>query len=120
MSKHISCSSSQADAFPCDEASGPGCLEIEATGDGVYIQNFTSEVEAGTELALQGVGVDTFEGYATTGDELFLVGASALDAVTVVGECLHQSVHALLAHFCPFPFGRNAGSLGQVLPQTGG
>ena len=77
MSKHITCSSSQADAFPCDEASGPGGLEVEATGDGIYVQNFTCEVEAGTELALQGVGVDAFEGYATTGDELFLVGATA-------------------------------------------
>ena len=77
-------------------------------------------MEARTELALQGVGVDTLEGYATAGDELFLVGASARDAVTVVGECLHQSVHAFLAHFCPFPFGRYAGSLGQVLPQAGG
>lgn len=120
VSKHITCSSSQADAFSYDEASGPGGLEIEATGDGIYIQNFTSEVEAGTELAFQGVGVDVLERDAAAGDELFLVGASARDAVTVVGECLHQSVHALLAHFCPFPFGRYAGSLCQVLPQAGG
>ena len=52
-------------------------MEVEATGDGIYIQNFTSEVEAGTELALQGVGVDALERDAAAGDELFLIGASA-------------------------------------------
>ena len=39
-------------------AHGPGGLEVEAAGDGIYIGYLASEEEAGDMLALKGCGTD--------------------------------------------------------------
>ena len=51
---------------------GPGCLQIEATGDGIDVEHFAGKEEVWAYLALQGMQVDVAEADAAAGNKLLL------------------------------------------------
>ena len=62
----------QLNRFSGHIACGPCCLEVEASGDGVNIQNFPGKENAGVFFALEGVLVYFLKTYAAAGYEFFL------------------------------------------------
>ena len=70
-------SESVLDGLGYSIGSGPGGLEVEATGDAVDVENFAGEEETGHMAALEGGGIDSREGDAATGDKLVLEGCTA-------------------------------------------
>ena len=62
---------------------GPGGLEVETAGDGVYVKDFTGKVKAGEAAGFEGVWVDFFKAYATAGDEFFFKTGAAVNLVRV-------------------------------------
>jgi hypothetical protein len=60
-------------ALTCNPACSPCRLEIEATGDPIYIQYLSRKVEAGTEFAFHRFKIHFGEPNAAAGDEFVFV-----------------------------------------------
>ena len=78
---------------------GPGCLQIEAAGDGIDVEHFAGKEEVRAHLALQGMQVDVVEADTAAGNKLFFEGSLAVHLIEVVGEGFYQQVATLLSHF---------------------
>ena len=65
---------------------GPGCLQIEAAGDGINVEHFAGKEEVRAYLALQGMQVDVAEADTAAGNKLLLEGSLAVYLIEVVGE----------------------------------
>lgn len=85
------------DGVAGEVASGPGCLEIEASGDAVDIQDLAREVESRVSFAFHRLEIEIFQMHPTTGDELIFVRAFARDLKFGSAKLPHQILSLL---FC--------------------
>ena len=61
-----------ADGLCGSEAGGPGGLEVEAAGNGIYVKDFSCKVKVRMFFGLEGVRVNFLEADSAAGYELFL------------------------------------------------
>ena len=80
---------------------GPGGLEIKAASDAINIEDLSREIDAGEVFAFKGVGIDSGEVDASTGDELVLEGGTAGYLVLVVAKGVYDTVQFLLVEVLP-------------------
>ncbi len=101
-------------------AGAPGCLEVEPTGNGVYVKYFSGEIKTGMRFAFQGAGVDVGQRYAACGHEFFPEAAFARQGIGVAGEGGDEPVQAFGAQFGPAEVASEPGFGQKVLPKAAG
>ena len=99
------CASGAGDGFGDGVGGAPGGLEVEAARDAIDIEDLSCEIDVGEVFAFEGVGIDSREIDAATGDEFVLEGGTACNLVGIVAEGVDQTVQFFLAQVLPTVLG---------------
>jgi hypothetical protein len=92
-------------------------LEVESSGDGIYIQHFAGKVQAGVCLAFQGGKIYVAKRNASASYKFFAEFAFAREGIAVGGENGGEAVEPLASYLGPADVFSEAGFSEQVAPQ---
>lgn len=104
--------------MPGQPAGGPGGLEVEAAGQGVDVEDFPGEEQAGLQAALHGLEVDFFQADSAAGHKFFFEYPFALNGICPAGEFVGQAVQNRVGEVAPIVIFADASGSGQALPQA--
>lgn len=88
---------------------GPGILEVETTGQTIYSQRLSGEIQTGEALALHGLEIHLVQAHATAGDELVLEQALALEGLMPGTKFFSQAAQFNFGKVSPIQRGGNPG-----------
>src|SRR5882672_3485443 len=107
-----------AHGFACEPARGPGGLKIEATCQAVDIEQFASEIKAGTNPAFHGFETDFAQAHAAARYELVLVESFSVDLKFGPAQLLDEEMPQRSRKISPACLARDSGGHDQCLPQS--
>ena len=99
------------------ETGAPGSLEVESSGYGVHVQDFTCKIQARALFAFKSIEIYRLQRHTSAGYEFLAVAGFATDTAWPGQQCLYQTVNALATELGPGSFERDSALQEQILPE---